>query len=54
MTMDDPEVRGSIEGRPIQRRDDMIERLIGCLPSHIHHGLLIQPQACTRRAWART
>ena len=30
MTMDNPEVPGSIEGRPIQRRDDVIERLIGC------------------------
>jgi hypothetical protein len=43
MTVDNPEVRGPMESRPIQGRDDLIERLISCLPSHVHHCLFIQP-----------
>ena len=43
MPMDDTKVRCALKSRPIERRDDLIERFVYSLTSHINNCLLIEP-----------
>jgi hypothetical protein len=43
MPMNDTEIWGAVESRPIERRDDLIECFIYSLASHINNCLFIEP-----------
>lgn len=44
MSMNDAQERSAVQCRPIQRGNDVIERLISRLPAHIDHRLFVETQ----------